>query len=141
MPVNLYNPHSEVEDEKRKAVPGPGKYDNPTQFTGIEKKEIDKIFPNTGGKIYVENTQDRFGQQILPRKPRDLFPGPFEYNPSPRKNIDDPIITKGGYMTKNENPNVPGVKEQNIPGPAFYNASMEPKKISFLFNAAEKWIS
>ena len=30
-------------------------------------------------------------------------------------------------------------KEIGVPGPAFYNAAVEPKKISFLFNAAEKW--
>lgn len=30
-------------------------------------------------------------------------------------------------------------KEKGVPGPAFYNAAIEPKKISFLFNAAEKW--
>jgi hypothetical protein len=28
---------------------------------------------------------------------------------------------------------------RGIPGPAYYNATIEPKKISFLFNAAEKW--
>jgi len=30
-------------------------------------------------------------------------------------------------------------KEKGLPGPAYYNATLEPKKISFLFNAAEKW--
>ena len=27
-----------------------------------------------------------------------------------------------------------------IPGPAFYKPTKEPKKISFLFNPAEKWV-
>jgi len=27
-----------------------------------------------------------------------------------------------------------------VPGPAFYNSIKEPKKISFLFNPAEKWV-
>lgn len=26
VPVNLYNPHAEVEDEKKKGIPGPGTY-------------------------------------------------------------------------------------------------------------------
>lgn len=32
-----------------------------------------------GGKIYVENNLDRFGQPILPRKPLDLYPAPNQY--------------------------------------------------------------
>jgi hypothetical protein len=40
---------------------------------------VDKTIPNVGGKVYVDNNLDRFGQQILPRKPRDLVPGPGEY--------------------------------------------------------------
>lgn len=32
VPVNLYNPHAAVEDEKKKPVPGPGTYTLPTQF-------------------------------------------------------------------------------------------------------------
>lgn len=27
-----------------------------------------------------------------------------------------------------------------VPGPAFYKPTKEPKKISFLFNPAEKWV-
>jgi len=34
---------------------------------------------------------------------------------------------------------VPEIANKGNPGPAFYNSSLEPKKISFLFNAAEKW--
>jgi len=30
VPVNLYNPHAEVEDEKKKPIPGPGTYAVPT---------------------------------------------------------------------------------------------------------------
>jgi hypothetical protein len=80
VPVNMYNPHAEVEDEKRKPVPGPGTYAVPTQFnSGEAAADIDKVYPNGGGKVYVDNNQDRFGQPILPRKPRDLVPGPGEY--------------------------------------------------------------
>jgi hypothetical protein len=46
-------------------------------------QEVDKQYPNVGGKIYVENNQDRFGRQILPRKPREIVPGPGEYDPNP----------------------------------------------------------
>ena len=31
------------------------------------------------------------------------------------------------------------MQEKNIPGPAYYNATKEPAKISFLFNPAEHW--
>jgi hypothetical protein len=30
VPVNLYNPHAPVEDEKHKGIPGPGKYNVPS---------------------------------------------------------------------------------------------------------------
>ena len=33
----------------------------------------------------------------------------------------------------------PGSDAAHIPGPAYYKAVKEPKKISFLFNPAEKW--
>ena len=53
----MYNPHAEVEDEKRKPVPGPGTYPVPTQFSsgGDAGADIDKVFPNVGGKVYVDN--------------------------------------------------------------------------------------
>ncbi len=38
----------------------------------------------------------------MPRRPRDMVPGPGEYNLTPRANIDDPIITKGGYIPIDE---------------------------------------
>lgn len=93
------------------------------------------MFPPIGGKVYVDNNQDRFGRPILPRKPRELIPGPGEYALS---DINDPIMTKGGFIAQAPLFD-PASEKKGIPGPAFYNASMEPKKISFLFNAAEKW--
>jgi hypothetical protein len=37
----------------------------------------------------------------MPRKPRELKPGPGEYNPSPRvSGNDEAIITKGGFIPK-----------------------------------------
>jgi hypothetical protein len=72
----------------------------------------------------------------MPRKPRDVVPGPGEYTITPRGN--EPNITKGGYIPLDEK-KVTYEKQNGIPGPAYYNAAVEPKKISFLFNAAEKW--
>jgi len=46
VPVNMYNPHAEVEDEKRKPVPGPGAYAVPTQFnSGEGAAEVDRTYP------------------------------------------------------------------------------------------------
>jgi hypothetical protein len=135
VPVNLYNPHSEVEDEKRKPVPGPGTYAVPSQFFDPESQaDVDKVLPNVGGKVYVDNNQDRFGRPILPRKPRELVPGPGEYQIERPNEV--PMLTKGGYVSQMP---LEGLKPNGIPGPAFYNPAIEPKKISFLFNAAEKW--
>jgi len=34
---------------------------------------------------------------------------------------------------------LPGERDRSVPGPAYYKPTLEPQKISFLFNAAEKW--
>lgn len=47
--------------------------------------------------MYVDNNQDRFGKPILPRRPRELIPGPGEYTIA---NADEPVITKGGYVAQ-----------------------------------------
>jgi hypothetical protein len=73
----------------------------------------------------------------LPRKPREIVPGPGEY--SIQAPPEEPLTAKGGYISQLP-PFDPGnVTEKGVPGPAYYNATIEPKKISFLFNAAEKW--
>jgi hypothetical protein len=137
VPVNLYNPHAEVDDEKKKPNPGPGTYCVPTQFFNPDNHlDVDKTIPNVGGKVYVDNNLDRFGQQILPRKPRDLVPGPGEYQV--QQSAEEPITSKGGYIPQAPLMDI-AADSKGIPGPAFYNATIEPKKISFLFNAAEKW--
>lgn len=82
----------------------------------------------------MDNNSDRFGKPILPRRPRELVPGPGEYQVV-RPN-DKLLVTSGGYVSQAP---IEGVKPTGIPGPAFYNPAIEPKKISFLFNAAEKW--
>lgn len=45
----------------------------------------------------MDNNQDRFGRPILPRKPRELIPGPGEYNV--QRAVEEPIISTGGYIT------------------------------------------
>ena len=113
----------------------------------------EKIYQPGGGKVYVDNNTDRFGLPIMPKKPVDLIPGPGEYEIAQTK------VIKGGYIyakpqddndeyNNNNNKNVkeeigrriPSDKEKGIPGPAYYNPVQEPNKISFLFNAAEKWV-
>ncbi|CDW91055.1 UNKNOWN [Stylonychia lemnae] len=140
--VNIYDPHSAPEDKKYKGAPGPGKYDIPTQFLGEQEVEDkSKAFFKNQGKIYVENNLDRFGRPVMPRKPKDLVPGPGQYEIStPRGGQEDEVLTtKGGYIPIDENKIFPVPISKGLPGPAYYNPSQEPKKISFMFNAAEKW--
>ena len=77
-------------------------------------------------------------------KPLQIVPGPGEYEQTPMLipyGFPQPAVAKGGYIS--ENPKARGVlsnNEKNVPGPAYYNSSKEPAKISFLFNPAEKWV-
>jgi hypothetical protein len=75
VPVNLYNPHAPVEDDKKKLVPGPGKYNVPSSFPAEDSDEP-RILEQPGGRVYVDNNLDRFGQPTLPRKPKFVVPGP-----------------------------------------------------------------
>ena len=38
VPINLYNPHAEAESDN-KCIPGPGKYDVPSAFSGFKTNE------------------------------------------------------------------------------------------------------
>ena len=85
VPVNLYDPHAAVDNEV-KIGPGPGKYDIADGFRGKtsaeeaeEQMNNEKVNHIPGGKLYIENNLDRFGQPIMPRRPLDLVPGPGEY--------------------------------------------------------------
>jgi len=50
-------------------------------------------------------------------------------------------VAKGGYISEDPTGRkIQGPIEKNNPGPAFYNSTKEPAKISFLFNPAEKWV-
>ena len=95
-----------------------------------------------GGKIYNDTNLDRFGLPIRPMKPINIVPGPGEYETTePVYDVlgPKPAIAKGGFIPEG---NIVRVVPLNpgVPGPAFYNANKEPKKISFLFNPTEKWV-
>lgn len=143
VPVNLYNPHAEPEDEKRKQ-PEAATYKMPRMFDA--PRFADDFEPRLegvpGGKIYTETNVDRFGLPIRPLRPINIVPGPGEYEVSePVYDVlgPKPAIAKGGYIAEEMADRGPGGNKSN-PGPAFYNAAKEPNKISFLFNPTEKWV-
>ena len=144
MPVNLYDPHAPPEDEKHKQ-PECGTYKVHRLFDGprfVEEFEPRVDYVPGGGKIYNETNLDRFGLPIRPMKPINIVPGPGEYETSePVYEVlgPKPAIAKGGFIPEAEMPRVQ-TNNQTVPGPAYYNATKEPKKISFLFNPAEKWV-
>ena len=82
VPVNLYNPHAEPENDKRKH-PEMATYKmvrdfDPPRFDPVEDFEP-RLGQVTHGKVYTENNQDRFGMPIRPLRPIDIKPGPGEY--------------------------------------------------------------
>ena len=94
--------------------------------------------------MYVDDNIDRFGMPIRPLKPLEMKPGPgtyFEEDEGGANNMTDkcfPIEEAKSFAQANRGPPTSEVK--HIPGPAYYKAAKEPKKISFLFNPAEKWV-
>lgn len=147
MPVNLYNPHAEPESDKNKQ-PEMATYKLNRLFDVVEQPEGDEYEPRLnqvpGGRVYVEDNNDRFGNPIRPMKPLEIVPGPGEYETQPLiipYGFPQPAVAKGGYISENPGKrDIPMVTEKNIPGPAYYNPTKEPAKISFLFNPAEKWV-
>jgi hypothetical protein len=83
VPVNLYNPHSEPDNEKKKH-PEMCTYDVPREFDLPRFNAEDDFEPRlnitTGGRIMVDSNLDRFGQPIRPTKPICLVPGPGNYD-------------------------------------------------------------
>ena len=65
---------------------------------------MDKYYPNISGKVYAESNLDRFGQSVMPRKPRNQVPGPGHY--SIRGNLEggEGLLSriKGGIMLEGE---------------------------------------
>ena len=144
MPVNLYDPHAAPEDERNKH-PSPGTYKINRAFDVPKTTEdFEPRLENSkgGGKIYTETNLDRFGMPIRPMKPINIVPGPGEYETTePVYDVlgPKPAVAKGGYLPETEYDRVPSLNP-GVPGPAFYNSSKEPKKISFLFNPSEQWV-
>jgi hypothetical protein len=71
-----------------------------------------------------------------------MKPGPGAYffeGEGGANNMADTAFPKEDAKTFNQaERNI--TKRTLIPGPTYYNVIKEPKKISFLFNPAEKWV-
>ena len=82
VPVNLYNPHAEPENDKNKH-PEPPAYHLHREFDPPKFNPEDDFEPRlnltTGGKMYQESNLDRFGRPIRPLRPIAMLPGPGEY--------------------------------------------------------------
>ena len=82
--VNLHNPHAPPEDKKG-ARPGPGTYSIGRDFDVIPEQDGEEEFSQPrfkhtiGGKVYIDDNNDRFGMPLRPMKPIDLVPGPDHY--------------------------------------------------------------
>jgi len=143
VPVNLYNPHAEPEGEKNKR-PEPTTYKIQRLFDHPYHGENDEIEPRLnlvqGGKVYAESNIDRFGLPIRPLKPLNMVPGPGDYHQGEMDGMS-PQVAKGGFISDAPAARaLPLTTQKGIPGPSYYNGGKEPKKISFLFNPAEKWV-
>ena len=116
-------------------------FDVPEQPEGEEYEPRLNVIP--GGRVYVEQNLDRFGMPIRPLKPLNIVPGPGEYEvqaPIYPIHVPSQTIVPGGFISSSAIDRSLTVGEPGLPGPAFYEANKEPKKISFLFNPAEKWV-
>lgn len=149
--VNLNNPHQPAENRKNEA-PGPASYNIGRDFDVIpEMEEGDEDFSQPrfkqvlNGKIYVDDNNDRFGLPIRPMKPINMNPGPGAYFPEGEgnNNLADKAIIEDAKQFSQEIKDYTALvtkKSKGIPGPSYYVAGKEPKKISFLFNPAENWV-
>lgn len=85
--VNTYAPH-EQDDKLKDERPGPASYNLPRHFDpihemmdeGEEEFNMPRFRAVQGGKVYVDDNNDRFGQPIRPMKPIELYPGPGAYD-------------------------------------------------------------
>ena len=101
-----------------------------------------------GGKLYADDNNDRFGLPIRPMRPIDLKPGPgayFENGEGGANNMIESALPLEDARTFAQGSRVLDAEriansKKVVPGPAFYTSVKEPKKISFLFNPAEKWV-
>jgi len=80
-------------------------------------------------------------------KPLEKIPGPGDYNVTqkvPHVNDVKQAVAKGGYIAEDDGKGrpLPIKKDPKVNlGPFHYNGNKEPKKISFLFNPSERWVS
>lgn len=77
-------------------------------FDVVEQPEDAEFEPRLnnvlGGKVYVEDNNDRFGNPIRPMKPLEIVPGPGEYETQPLiipYGFPQPAVAKGGYISEN----------------------------------------
>jgi len=111
---------------------------------GEEEFGGDRLNKVLGGKIYVDDNKDRFGLPIRPLKPIEMKPGPGTYfveDEGGANNFTDKCFPIEEAKTFAQAERKTTDDTSKVPGPAFYKASKEPKKISFLFNPAEKWVA
>ena len=97
------------------------------------------------GKVYIDDNNDRFGLPIRPMKPIDMNPGPGAYFPEGEgmNNMADKAQLEDAKQFSLEVKDYTAIVTKHSkgkPGPAYYAAGKEPKKISFLFNPAENWV-
>ena len=152
--VNLHNPHK-APDEKNQESPGPATYNKPRDFDVIpeadneEEFNVPRLNHVPGGKVYVDDNNDRFGQPLRPMKPIEMKPGPGQYylggevGPQSIAEKAFPVEDARTFAQAERNFGAAngGLAGKGVPGPQYYeNAIKEPKKISFLFNPAEKWV-
>jgi len=107
VPVNLYNPHTEPENEKKKH-PEPPAYQLHREFDAPRFNAEDDFEPRlnlmAGGRMYYENNLDRFGKPIRPLRPVGATPGPGEYDVNaaiyPYLTGPKPPVAAGGHISE-----------------------------------------
>ena len=131
-------------------MPGPASYNLnrdfdviPEQLEGEEDFNQPRLTKVLGGKIYTENNLDRFGVPIRPLKPIEMKPGAGTYfgdGEGGANNLAEKAFPVEDAKTFAQADRQTQENTKGVPGPAFYKSVKEPKKISFLFNPAEKWV-
>lgn len=88
IPVNLYDPHSEVD---KKQTPGPGQYEIIKNKIKQQNTKLDMPLPSAA---FIEENTDRFGKPIFARAPLNQKPGPGQYYPE----FSTAKSPRGGYL-------------------------------------------
>lgn len=103
---------------------------------GDDEFNAPKFQHTIGGKVYVDDNNDRFGLPIRPMKPIQMIPGPGAYFPEGEggeynlANKSFPIEPARQFSKKEHNFKkevLDAGKNQGVPGPAYYkNPNKEP---------------